>query len=66
MAWTTEHITALESAIALGVRTVRYGDKETTYQSLGEMRKLLREMKVEAGVTPIMQKFYSKHNKGLY
>ncbi|UQY89267.1 hypothetical protein LQE85_08735 [Stenotrophomonas rhizophila] len=49
MAFTTEQITQLEGAIAAGVLSVRYADRTVTYQSLGEMRKLLKQMRCELG-----------------
>ncbi|WP_312325641.1 hypothetical protein [Stenotrophomonas sp.] len=49
MAFTTEQITQLEGAIAAGVLSVRYADRTVTYQSLGEMRKLLKQMRCETG-----------------
>jgi roadblock/LC7 domain-containing protein len=47
MAWTTDHLAALEEAIASGELSVRYGDRMITYQSLREMRSLRAEMKAE-------------------
>jgi hypothetical protein len=47
MAWTTDHLAALEEAIASGELSVRYGDRMITYQSLREMRSLRTEMKAE-------------------
>lgn len=49
MAFTTEQITQLEGAIAAGVLGVRYADRTVTYQSLAEMRKLLKQMRCELG-----------------
>lgn len=46
MAWTQTQLDALETAIAEGVLTVRYQDKQVTYRSLDEMirvRNLMRE-----------------------
>ena len=47
MAFTKEQITALESAIASGILTVRYADRTVTYQSLKDMRAALRQMRGE-------------------
>lgn len=47
MAFTQQQITALEAAIASGTLSVRYGDRQVTYQSLSEMRRLLRQMRGE-------------------
>lgn len=49
MAFTTEQAGALETAIAAGLLSVRYADRTVTYQSLAEMRKLLRQMRIELG-----------------
>lgn len=49
MAFTQQQINALEAAIASGTLSVRYGDRQVTYQSLSEMRRLLRQMRAEAG-----------------
>jgi hypothetical protein len=38
--FTAEDLAALESAIAKGVKTVKYTDKEITYRSLDEMLKI--------------------------
>ncbi len=64
MAWTEENLTTLETAIAQGIRTVRYGDKEVTYQTLDQMRALRREMKLELGQESVIKKYYHNHNKG--
>ncbi|MFC6838609.1 phage head-tail joining protein [Xanthomonas theicola] len=56
MAFTKEQITALETAIASGTLSVRYGDREVRYQNLNAMRAVLTQMRGEvegaAGVTP--------------
>lgn len=66
MAYTTTQLETLEAAIASGTRIVRYGDKEVTYNTLAEMRKLRDEMKFELGLTSVTsRKFYARHNKGL-
>ncbi|MCF8799249.1 hypothetical protein KIP31_10085 [Xanthomonas campestris pv. campestris] len=51
MAFTQEQITSLESAIASGTLTVRYGDRQVTYHSLKEMRSLLTQMRSEVGAS---------------
>lgn len=51
MAFTQEQITSLESAIASGTLTVRYGDRQVTYHSLKEMRSLLTQMRGELGAS---------------
>ncbi|WP_367345735.1 phage head-tail joining protein [Stenotrophomonas bentonitica] len=47
MAFTKEQVTQLEGAISAGVLSVRYADRTVTYQSLAEMRKLLKQMRCE-------------------
>lgn len=51
MAYTSEQLNALEQAIALGVTTVKYKDREQTFRSLKEMRSLREDMKRELGVS---------------
>lgn len=51
MAWTQTQIDALRAAIASGKRTVTYGDKSVTYQSLEEMIALLRLMESEVAAS---------------
>ena len=69
MAWSQEQLTALESALALGVKKVKYGDKETEYQTLDEMIRLRDLMKSEInGVDSIRNRrtigiFRSTNNK---
>lgn len=46
--------TALTNAIALGVRKVKYGDKETEYHSLAEMMQLLELMNVDIDGKPTL------------
>jgi hypothetical protein len=43
--WTMEQLTALENAIAKGIRIVRYDDKTIEYRSLNEMLTLRNEMR---------------------
>lgn len=47
MAFDINDVTKLERAIASGVLTVRFGDRQTTYQSLGDMRAALRDIRAE-------------------
>jgi hypothetical protein len=51
MAYTVDQLTAIESAIASGILTVRIGDVLTTYQTLDQMRKLRDDMRAELGVS---------------
>ncbi len=49
MAFTKNQVEQLEAAIAAGVLSVRYADRTVTYQSLKEMRGLLKQMRDELG-----------------
>lgn len=42
MIWTQEHLSALDAALALGVRRVEYHDKIVEYRTLDEMLRLRR------------------------
>ena len=44
MAFTLADVEKLERAIATGALTVRFADRQVTYQSLDAMRKARREM----------------------
>lgn len=48
--FTQEMLTALEKAIAEGVRKVKYQDKEVEYRSLEEMFSLRKTMRRELGL----------------
>ena len=50
MAYSQLQLDKLTEAIALGATTVKYGDKEITYRSLTEMKRIKGEMEVELGV----------------
>ncbi|WP_313447498.1 phage head-tail joining protein [Pseudomonas sp.] len=49
MAFNNKQVEQLEAAIAAGVLSVRYADRTVTYQSLVEMRRLLKQMRDELG-----------------
>lgn len=51
MAFTQEQLDTLEAAIASGTLTVKYGDKQITYQSLEHMMNLRSIMRKELGLT---------------
>ncbi len=51
MAYTQAQLDALESAIAKGVTSVRYGERMITYRSLEEMNRLRDNMRAELGVS---------------
>jgi len=66
MAWTTDDLTALESAIKTGARKVKYADKEVEYRDLDEMERIRKLIKAELGInTPARERFFAKHSKGL-
>lgn len=60
--FTLEKLKALESALADGVRRVKYTDKEVEYRSLDEMKDLIAAMKKALGLTPCV----GGKNKGLF
>lgn len=67
MAYTQSQINALEAAMALGARRVKYDDgKEVEFASLRDMERQLSRMKREIGTIargPI--RHYPHHDKGL-
>lgn len=50
MAFTTDQLTALESAIAQGALSVRFGERSVTYHSFPEMIRLRDTMRSELGI----------------
>ena len=50
MAYTETQLTAIETAAASGVLTVRVGDETITYQSLADMQRQITVMRAELGV----------------
>lgn len=50
MAYTQTQLDALESAIAQGALSVRFGERMITYQSLTDMTTLRDTMRTELGV----------------
>ena len=56
MAFTLAHLTALEEAISTGTKKIKYGDKETEFQSLDDMLKLRDVMKNELFPPPSFSK----------
>ena len=65
MAWTVQHLQALEEAIAQGALRVRYSDKEVQYRSLAEMLQLRDLMRQELGLSQPTRRLFAKHSKGL-
>lgn len=51
MAFTTEQLTALETAMASGQLSVRFNNKEIRCQSTSEMISLRDRMRSELGIT---------------
>ena len=51
MAFTTDQLTALETAIAQGALSVRFADRSITYNSYAEMIRLRDSMRSELGVS---------------
>lgn len=50
MAFTTDQLNALETAIAQGATSVRLNGREIRYHSLGDMIRLRDTMRAELGV----------------
>ena len=50
MAWTREHLEALEEALAQGVRTIQVDGKIINYQTTSQMLALRRQMRQELGI----------------
>lgn len=67
MAWTQDQIRALETALAQGLRRVRYPDgTEKEYRSLDEMKELLSDMKAQVnGGSRNRSRRYASLSKGL-
>ena len=51
MAYTSDQLTALETAIAQGALSVRFADRSITYNSYAEMIRLRDSMRSELGVS---------------
>ena len=49
MAYTANDLASIEQAIAMGVKKVKYGDKETEYHSIQDMIALRDQIKAELG-----------------
>lgn len=64
--FTPEQVEALRAAIASGVLSVRHGDTMTQYQSLAEMRKVLREMEDDLGLAKRVRRTRAVFSKGLH
>jgi len=62
--WTNEQLVALETAIAEGVRRVKYADKEVEYRTLEEMLTLANTMR--ASISPDTGAGGSRRTVGVY
>ena len=51
--FTSDDLAKLEKAIANGVKSVKYTDKEITYRTLDEMIKARDIMRAELGITNV-------------
>jgi len=51
MAYTTDDLTALQTAIATGARRVTYNGQTVEYRDLDEMRQIERDMMAAIGQT---------------
>lgn len=49
--WTEEEYQALKKAYAMGVRRVKYEDRDVEYESRADMQAKLREAEAELGLT---------------
>lgn len=70
--YTHAMLEALEKAIADGVESVKYSDKEVKYRSLAEMKEIARDMRnvlcgteQEGGATRRFFKVFATSSKGL-
>lgn len=67
MAFTQTDLTALDSAIARGVKRVQYGTRTVDYQSIDEMLKLRSLMQAEISGTTSpwgTRRVYPEYGKG--
>lgn len=65
MAFTQTQLDKLDAAIAQGVLTVKYADKQVTYRSLAEMKSVRELMMRELGKAKRSTQKYPKFSKGL-
>ena len=64
MAWTTDDLEALESAMAQGVRKVEYNDRTVEYRSLNEMKQLRELIKRSLGLNKRGGRLLCEADKG--
>lgn len=68
MTWTTDDLTAIETAIKSGTLRVKYADREVQYRSLGELvriRDMIRDDLGQLGDNHGRIRRYFEHSKGL-
>lgn len=64
--WTEAQLAALDAAIARGVLTVRYADREVTYHSAADMLRLRATMaQAIAAAAGTSSTRYAAHSKGV-
>jgi hypothetical protein len=68
MAFTSDQYTQLVAAIAQGALSVKYADKEVTYQSLDKMLRIKILMEKELGISPGSsgKRVYAQFKTGLH
>ena len=62
--YTQLQLDKLTEAIALGATTVKYGDKEITYRSLSEMKRIKQEMEAELGTNTTTRRKFAEYDRG--
>lgn len=50
--WTTHDLTAIETAIASGARTVKFADQEITYDSVSDLFRVRLAIQQALGISP--------------
>lgn len=62
--YTQDQYDKLKSAIALGATTVKYSDKEITYRSLSDMKRILNDMESDLGITHANRRKLVEYDRG--
>lgn len=62
--YTQEQLTALQAAIAQGVKKVKYSDKEVEYRDLNEMLQLAGIMQEQLSGGGSKRRYYAQHSTG--
>lgn len=63
--WTLEDLTALETAMAQGVKEVQYNDRKVTYRTLQEMKELRELIKRSLGLNKRSGRILCEAKKGI-